>query len=95
MSKFSTPFLRKSPLNQNEYGESRGEGHKSGERFRYDPADKKAFEALSQVQKDSLQGEAYKYNKPFPGVSRKTRCWEGYEPTPGVKPYEKGSCRKK
>lgn len=21
------------------------------------------------------------------------RCWEGYEPTPGKKPYEKGSCR--
>ena len=36
-----------------------------------------------------------KIDKPFPGVSRKTRCWEDYEPTPGVKPYEKGSCRKK
>ncbi len=23
----------------------------------------------------------------------KERCWEGYEPTPGVKAYEKGSCR--
>ena len=23
------------------------------------------------------------------------RCWAGYEPTPGVKAYEKGSCRKK
>lgn len=21
------------------------------------------------------------------------RCWEGYEPTPGKKPYEKGSCQ--
>jgi hypothetical protein len=29
------------------------------------------------------------------GVSRNSRCWEGYEPTPGVKPYAKGSCRKK
>tara|TARA_B100001564_G_C20474647_1_gene594235 strand:- start:276 stop:791 length:516 start_codon:yes stop_codon:yes gene_type:complete len=29
------------------------------------------------------------------GVSRKSRCWEGYEPTPGVKAYDKGSCRKK
>ena len=53
-----------SPLKQ-KYGESRGEGHKSGERFRYDPADKKAFQALNQVQKDSLHGEAMKYNKPF------------------------------
>ncbi len=25
----------------------------------------------------------------------KSRCWEGYEPTPGVKAYEPGSCRKK
>ena len=23
------------------------------------------------------------------------RCWKGYEPTPGKKPYEKGSCQKK
>jgi hypothetical protein len=23
------------------------------------------------------------------------RCWEGYEPVSGVKPYEKGSCQKK
>ena len=29
------------------------------------------------------------------GVSRNSRCWEGYEPTPGVKAYDKGSCRKK
>lgn len=24
----------------------------------------------------------------------KNRCWEGYEPTPGAKAYDKGSCRK-
>ena len=53
------------PFSRNKYGESRGEGHKSGERFRYDPADKKAFESLNQVQKDSLHSEAMKYNKPF------------------------------
>ena len=52
-----------SPLNQN--GESRGEGHESGKKFGYDPADKKAFEALNQKTKDSLQSEAWKYNKPF------------------------------
>lgn len=22
------------------------------------------------------------------------RCWQGYEPTPGKKPYSPGSCRK-
>lgn len=26
-------------------------------------------------------------------VEKGDRCWEGYEPTPGKKPYEKGSCR--
>jgi hypothetical protein len=25
----------------------------------------------------------------------KSRCWAGYEPVPGKKPYSKGSCRKK
>jgi len=25
---------------------------------------------------------------------KKTRCWVGYEPVPGKKPYSKGSCRK-
>ena len=26
---------------------------------------------------------------------KKGRCWAGYEPTPGKKPYSKGSCRPK
>ena len=26
---------------------------------------------------------------------KKSRCWTGYEPVPGKKPYSKGSCRKK
>jgi len=56
---------KSSPANQNHYGESRGEGHKSGERFKSDPADRKAFEALSQVQKDSLHTQANLYGKPF------------------------------
>ena len=56
---------KSSPANQNHYGESRGEGHKSGERFRSDPADRKAFAALSQVQKDSLHHQANLYGKPF------------------------------
>ena len=25
---------------------------------------------------------------------KKTRCWKGYKPTPGVTPYAKGSCMK-
>ena len=53
------------PFKQIKYGESRGEGHQQGERFRFDPADKKAFQALSQVQKDSLHHQANLYGKPF------------------------------
>lgn len=34
------------------------------------------------------------YGKPK-AVKKKTRCWRGYEPTPGKKAYSKGSCRKK
>ena len=26
---------------------------------------------------------------------KSTRCWPGYEPTPGKKPFTKGSCKKK
>jgi hypothetical protein len=28
-------------------------------------------------------------------TSKEARCWEGYEPVPGKKPYSKGSCRSK
>ena len=27
-------------------------------------------------------------------ASKKTRCWKGYKPTPGKKPYSPGSCEK-
>jgi hypothetical protein len=52
-------------VSRNEYGESRGEGHDGKQRFRYDQADKNSFNKLNQKTKDSLQGEAYKYDKPF------------------------------
>ena len=29
------------------------------------------------------------------GARKTSRCWPGYEPTPGKKPGAKGSCRKK
>ena len=37
------------------------------------------------------------YKKMLTPVSpfNKSRCWTGYEPVPGKKPYSKGSCRKK
>jgi hypothetical protein len=37
------------------------------------------------------------YKKMLTPVSpfNKSRCWTGWEPVPGKKPYSKGSCRKK
>jgi hypothetical protein len=37
------------------------------------------------------------YKKMLTPVSpfNKSRCWTGYEPVPGKKPYSEGSCRKK
>lgn len=34
-----------------------------------------------------------KFNKKI--EKKKNRCWEGYEPVPGKKPYSEDSCRKK
>ena len=28
-------------------------------------------------------------------AKKTSRCWAGYEPTPGKKPHSRGSCRKK
>jgi hypothetical protein len=61
----ASPFKNVWETIKKDYGESRGENHDVNQTFKYDPADKKAFEALSQVQKDSLQAEAWKYNKTF------------------------------
>ena len=32
--------------------------------------------------------------KGYTPFTKKTRCWKGYEPVPGKKPYSKGSCKK-
>ena len=29
------------------------------------------------------------------GKKKTTRCWPGYEPTPGKKPFARGSCKPK
>ncbi len=53
------------PFKQTKYGESLGENHDVNKRFGFDPADKKAFNALSKIQKDSLHRQANLYGKPF------------------------------
>ena len=47
----------------------------------------------SQAVRDKFDATYMKGRGPF--LKKKGRCWEGYEPTPGVKAYEPGSCRKK
>jgi hypothetical protein len=47
--------------------------------------------------KDKVISDVSKDKKPFEKsekIKKKDRCWEGYEPTPGKKPYSEGSCRK-
>tara|TARA_R100000988_G_C3956774_1_gene143997 strand:+ start:119 stop:844 length:726 start_codon:yes stop_codon:yes gene_type:complete len=50
-----------------------------------------ATEEESKAVRDKFDATYMKGRGPF----LKSRCWEGYEPTPGVKAYEPGSCRKK
>jgi hypothetical protein len=54
MSGYKLPHMA-APLNNNH----------TEERFTYDPEDKAKFEALTQTQKDSLQAQAYKFDKPY------------------------------
>lgn len=45
---------------------------------------------------DKIISDVAKDKKPFEKSEKmEKRCWEGYEPTPGKKPYSEGSCRKK
>ncbi|WP_435018048.1 hypothetical protein TA3x_005688 [Tundrisphaera sp. TA3] len=38
---------------------------------------------------------ATKKSKASSSKKKDTRCWKGYEPTPGKKPGTKGSCKPK
>lgn len=59
---------------------------------------KKAFSAnVRQLRKDGYsvkQSLAIAYDI-MRGEKKEERCWQGYEPTPGVPAYAPGSCRKK
>lgn len=57
----------------------------------------KAFQAnIRQLRKDGYpmkQALAIAY-KTLRGEAVEERCWAGYEPVPGKKPFSPGSCRK-
>lgn len=55
---------------------------------------KRLVETLRTGSKKKQMEEASKQLKELKEMMDKgDRCWEGYEPTPGKKPYEKGSCQ--
>jgi len=57
------------------------------------------LEVAKEIVADHLSEDPFYYSK-LKGsgladeLKKAGRCWEGYEPTPGKKPYSKGSCRK-
>tara|TARA_R110002020_G_scaffold337481_2_gene552955 strand:- start:159 stop:758 length:600 start_codon:yes stop_codon:yes gene_type:complete len=92
------PFAKKKPATEEKNEKLKTSvlyGTKMKERKSHYEADKPGSNYF--MRKKEKQGKAL---SPSMGMSRassplsKDRCWDGYEPTPGVKAYEPGSCRK-
>ena len=92
------PFAKKKPATEEKNEKLKTSvlyGTKMKERKSHYKADKPGSNYF--MRKNEKQGKAL---SPSMGMSRassplsKDRCWDGYEPTPGVKAYEPGSCRK-
>ena len=49
----------------------------------------------SETEGGNKKDKSKKKDKKDKKKKKKGRCWEGYEPTPGVEAYAEGSCRKK
>ena len=57
---------------------------------------KKSDSSSSSSGSDTDGGKKDKKDKKEKKKKKKgSRCWSGYEPTPGKEPYSDGSCRKK
>ena len=56
-------------------------------------AGKKALGGEKAVRHWDVASRGKKLPEKVDKAEKKDRCWEGYEPTPGKKPYEKGSCK--
>ena len=49
------------------------------------------------LKKKKMDGRQQQQKKKSPNktsLKKTSRCWPGYEPTPGKIPYSKGSCRR-
>jgi len=55
---------------------------------------KKKRSGRSRSRKNKKKIDGRQQQKKSPSPKKTSRCWEGYEPTPGKIPYSKGSCRK-
>jgi hypothetical protein len=59
------------------------------------PVSKKAQKKHTERnKKSSYHKEEKSFGDFMTSLEEKKRCWKGYKPTPGKKPYEKGSCQK-
>lgn len=67
------------------------------ERIKLQESAKKGLEnkkaKVSEKKEDKKAAEKKKVKKTEEKEEVEKRCWDGYEPTPGKKPYEKGSCK--
>ena len=57
--------------------------------------DKKKSDSSSSSSGSETDGGSKKDKKKKKKKKKGSRCWSGYEPTPGKEPYSDGSCRKK
>ena len=57
--------------------------------------DKKKSDSSSSSSGSDTDGGSKKDKKDKKKKKKGSRCWSGYEPTPGKEPYSDGSCRKK
>ena len=55
---------------------------------------KKMMPKMGPKRKPKKKGMGKKGKKMGGKMGGKGRCWDGYKPTPGKKPFTKGSCMK-
>lgn len=102
-SSTANPAMRNPPFMEDEIEEGSYEGinpHKEGGDG-YEPDDRGDGIALGDFGSTNFRGNMFEGEKGMSWIKKlfesqlEERCWDGYEPVPGKKAYEKGSCRKK
>jgi hypothetical protein len=76
----------------------KGIGGRSKRKLVDEPKAREAYQKKLKAKKKPKEEQTETYQEEKMAASEgdnKDRCWEGYEPTPGKKPYSEGSCQKK